>query len=232
MKKLLLSLLLLPILALALSEAPASKTGKWSNFFTEQVTIGGPSLTTGSLLIQPSDHANNSGSIQFKELASSGRFNWLVGSDILSNNVFAIIPSSGADGGTFSTAGLSITSAGAVTIPGSLSVTGAMKNLTEDMHGFILTAANTTYVLAGKNRVARQVKTFWAKCGSGSITAALQIGGTNITTCNALAISTGTDTTCDTGATNDLAAGGVLTLVTTSNSTCLSFEWSIETVRD
>lgn len=116
---------------------------------------------------------------------------------------------------------------------GNLTCANPFTGMVEDIHGYIPTAADATYPVTAKNRVARQVTKFAAKCGSGSITAKLQIGGSDITTCTAMSITTSvSDTTCNTGASNDLASGGRLTLVTSSNSSCTGFEWSIETTRD
>lgn len=102
----------------------------------------------------------------------------------------------------------------------------------EEWTGGIETVADKTYPpIIPRSRVARKVVSFWAKCASGSVTVALKIDGTNITTCNAVSISTGTETVCDTGSTSTLAANSRLNHVTTSNSTCLDFEIDIKTAR-
>lgn len=109
----------------------------------------------------------------------------------------------------------------------------SIKGLMEDLHGYIPSVTAATYVVMAKNRVARQVDKIALKCSGTSITAALQIGGVAITSCTALSVtSTVSDATCDTGATNDLASGARLTLVTTSDSSCGNLEWSIQTTRD
>lgn len=108
-----------------------------------------------------------------------------------------------------------------------------LSGMVEDLHGYISSVSDATYVVMAKNRVARQVTKVALKCSGTSITAKLQIGGVDITTCTGISVtSTVSDTTCDTGSSNDLAAAGRLTLVTSSNSSCGNLEWSIETTRD
>lgn len=107
------------------------------------------------------------------------------------------------------------------------------KGLMEDLHGYIASVTNATYPLVAYNRVARQVDKIALKCSGTTITAKLQIGGVDITTCTAISVtSTVGDTTCDTGSTNNLAAAGRLTLITSSDSSCGNLEWSIQTTRD
>lgn len=103
----------------------------------------------------------------------------------------------------------------------------------EEFSGHIETMSNKTYYVIAKSAVARQVVEIYQSCSSGSVTTALKIGGTNITTCNGMSVTTtpGT-TTCDTGSTNDLGAGGQLTLVGSSNSSCTDYYFSIKTTRD
>lgn len=105
--------------------------------------------------------------------------------------------------------------------------------LVEELNGMIETVDDKTYILVEKARYARQVTKIALICTSGSVTAALKINGTNITTCNGINVTTSiSDTTCDTGSSNNLAAGDVLTLVTTSNSSCENLGFTVETVRD
>jgi hypothetical protein len=106
--------------------------------------------------------------------------------------------------------------------------------LVEDFHIHVETVANKTYTLAQKNRVARQVTKIAAICKtSGSVTAKLQIDGVDISTCTGISVTTAeSDTTCNTGSTNDLPLDGTLTLVTSSNSACLDLAITVETTRD
>lgn len=121
-----------------------------------------------------------------------------------------------------------------VTFPSSGTIiTTAASGLVESYTGHIETAAAKTYVIDEYASFAKQITNIRVKCASGTITAALQIGGSNITTCNGISVtSTAGTTTCDTGSSNDLAANGRLTLVTTSNSACLDLTFTIKTARD
>jgi hypothetical protein len=91
---------------------------------------------------------------------------------------------------------------------------------TEEINFHIETAANKTYYLVPQAAYARTVQSIWIQCLSGTITAALKIGGTNVTSCNGLSVSSSSGSTTCTAA-NALAASGVLTLATTSNAVCL-----------
>jgi hypothetical protein len=103
----------------------------------------------------------------------------------------------------------------------------------ESYSGHIETASDKTYVLDHYAAYAKQITNIRIKCTSGSITAALKIGGTNITTCNGISVTTSSaTTTCDVGATNDLAANGELTLVTSANSSCTDLIFTVKTTRD
>lgn len=71
---------------------------------------------TGNILIQPSTRANNGGSIQFKEPASSGHYNFLMGNEIISNDTWGLSPSTAVDGATFSQALISAAATGTVSL--------------------------------------------------------------------------------------------------------------------
>lgn len=95
------------------------------------------------------------------------------------------------------------------------------------------TLTNATIYVVPYSTVGRKVINVRIACAtSGTVTADLKIGGTNITTCNAISVtSTPQTVTCDTGSTSTLAATGILTLVTTSNSTCTDFYADVQTAR-
>jgi len=102
----------------------------------------------------------------------------------------------------------------------------------EEISGHIRDAEDYTYVLVQKARYARQVDKIALKCSSGTITAALQIDSTDITTCTSISVTSAeSDTTCDTGSSNDPASEETLTLVTTSNSSCGDLYFTIQTTR-
>lgn len=123
--------------------------------------------------------------------------------------------------------------ANAIAANGDLTCTNPFTGMVEAYTGHIETAADKTYVLDHYAAYAKQIVAVRIKCTSGSITAALKIGGTNITTCNGISVTTSSaTTTCDTGSTNDLAANTELTLVTSSNSSCTDLVFTVKTARD
>lgn len=117
---------------------------------------------------------------------------------------------------------------------GDLSCANPFTGFVEEWSGHIETVSDKIYYVIPYSLVARQVVSIRIACGtSGTVTAALKIDGTNITTCNGISVtSTPGTTTCDTGASNNLAAAGQLTLVTSSNATCLDLYFDIKTTRD
>lgn len=116
---------------------------------------------------------------------------------------------------------------------GTLTCSNPFTGMVESYSGHIETAANKTYVIDEYASFAKQVVNIRPKCASGTITAKLQIDGSDITTCTAISVSSSAaTTTCDTGSSNNLAANGRLTLVTTSNSSCLDLTFTIKTTRD
>lgn len=121
----------------------------------------------------------------------------------------------------------------AINASGTLTCSNPFTGLIESYSGHVETVANKTYVIDEYSSVAKQVVNIRIECASGTVTVALKIGGTNITTCNGISVSsTPGTTTCDTGVTNDLASTGRLTLVTTANSSCVDMSFTIKTSRD
>lgn len=122
-----------------------------------------------------------------------------------------------------------LTSAAQTQIDTKLASTGFI----EEWTGQIETVSNKTYYVIPFSLVGRKVVSARLACGtSGTVTVALKVDGTNITTCNGIAVtSTPGTTTCDTGSTSTLAANSILTIATTSNSTCLDFYFDIKTTR-
>ena len=119
------------------------------------------------------------------------------------------------------------------TFNGKMASTGS--GLVEEINLLIETATDKTYTLVLNAAYARQVTSIAAKCASGTISGELKIEGTGITNCQAAQMpwtSTETSDTCDTGSSNNLAAGNTLTLVTTSNSSCLDLQVTVLTTRD
>ncbi len=132
------------------------------------------------------------------------------------------------------------TFANAIAASGALTCANPFTGFVETWGGHVPVAEDKTYKIIPSAPVAMQVVSFTAHCASGSITGKLQIaaadgsGAADITTCTAVSIGTtqGTVTTCDTGSSNDLAAGKQVWLVTSSNSTCLDLIPSVKTTRD
>lgn len=121
----------------------------------------------------------------------------------------------------------------AIDASGNLTCAVPISGLAESYTGMVETVSNKTYIIDEYAVAAKQVVNIRAKCASGTVTAKLQIGGSDITTCTGISVSsTAGTTTCSTGSTNDLAANGRLTLVTSSNSSCADFTFAIKTTRD
>lgn len=101
----------------------------------------------------------------------------------------------------------------------------------EELNGMVQTAGNSTYYLVPKAQYARTINSInGLACSSGTITGALQIGGTPVTGCTALSVtSTPQDATCT--AANTLSANGQLTFVGTSNSSCVNLIWTVKSTR-
>lgn len=102
---------------------------------------------------------------------------------------------------------------------------------TEEINGQIETVADKTYTLVAKARYASTIDKIYVACASGTTTLALKIGGTNITSCSAISVSsTPADTTCT--AANSLAANAQLTMVTSSTSSCLDMIFTVQRTRN
>lgn len=102
--------------------------------------------------------------------------------------------------------------------------------LVEALPGHIETAANKTYVLDQYAMYAYTVNAIDVQTASGTITAALKINGTNVTTCNGIAVtSTPGLTTCT--AANSVVVGDQLTLVTSANAAALDLSFTVKVTR-
>lgn len=153
----------------------------------------------------------------------------------VANNAGETLTFVGDDAVTFTTS-----AASSVTLPtsGTLATTAnvsAASGLIEELNLFIETAADKTYVLVLNSSSAKQVTSVAAKCASGTISGSLKIEGAAITSCDTAQLawtSSETGDTCDTGSSNNLAAGNTLTLVTSSNSSCLDLQVTVLTTRD
>lgn len=145
---------------------------------------------------------------------------------------------SALDGKSATTGNASIATVGTITT-GTWNATAIalakldLTGLVESYSGHIETAEDKIYVVDHYASYAKKIVNIRIKCTSGTATAALKIGGTNITTCNGISVSSSSaTTTCDTGSSSSLAANGELTLVISSNSSCTDLVWTIKTTRN
>lgn len=77
------------------------------------VTIGNPNNSTVPLVLNQN---NAAGTIEYKNPASSGHYNWTTAAQANINNGFEITPSTAVDGSTFSAPVFSVTNNGATTL--------------------------------------------------------------------------------------------------------------------
>lgn len=106
-------------------------------------------------------------------------------------------------------------------------------NMPEEINGHIETADDKDYTLVQKAQYARQVTSIAILCTSGAASAALEVDTVGVTDCDGIAASTAeNEVTCDTGATNDLAAGETLDLAISNNSSCTDLKFTVLTTRD
>lgn len=126
--------------------------------------------SVGSIILQPTTANNNAGAICFKQVASSGKYNWLVGADIINANTFAFSASTAADGTTFSTSAFKIGNTGNCTVGGTLAINGTGETWGSALGTFAIssTAASGTDTSAATGIISIQ-------CSQGTGTGA---GGT------------------------------------------------------
>ncbi len=117
------------------------------------------------------------------------------------------------------------------TFTGTVTVPAAVVGLIETFNPLLTTGANATYALDAKSAYAYTVNSILGLATtSGTITVDFKIGGTVITGCNALSVtSTPQDATCT--AANTVSSGGQLTMVTSSNATAVNLIATVKTTR-
>lgn len=101
---------------------------------------------------------------------------------------------------------------------------------TEQLDGFIETPSNKTYVLRVKAKYAGTINEVSLKTASGTITAKLQIGGVDVTSCTAISVTSTASTTSCTAA-NTFASGDTITMITSSNSSAADLQFSVKVTR-
>ena len=95
----------------------------------------------------------------------------------------------------------------------------------------IETAANKTYFVDANTAYAGTINNIYIECAtSGTVTAALKIAGTAVTSISAVAVTSTPQTVTQTGA-NIFTAGQAITLVTSSNAACLDLVFSVNYTR-
>jgi len=95
------------------------------------------------------------------------------------------------------------------------------------LDGMIETPSNKTYTLFQKAKFAFTINNISMATSSGTITVALKINGTNVTSCSSISVtSSNSDTTCT--AANSVSTGDQVTLVTTSNSSAADLAFSLK----
>lgn len=101
---------------------------------------------------------------------------------------------------------------------------------TEQLDGMVETPTNKTYVLRLKAKYSGTIDEISLKTASGTITAKLQIGGVDVTSCTGISVtSTASLTSCT--AANTFASGDTITLITSSNSSAADLQWSVKVTR-
>lgn len=93
--------------------------------------------------------------------------------------------------------------------------------------GFIESPANKTYVITGSAPTAGTITGAWFETVSGTLTAAVKINGANVTSLSAVSVSSTGASTSATG-TNTFSAGDKITLVVSSGSSPVDFDFSIK----
>lgn len=97
----------------------ASNAGAWTFGFTGSSVIhavnGNLTMTTANprFVMQATTGSGNAQAVDFMNAAASGKFNFRAGNQVINSNRFEIVPSTAADGNTFSTAVFSVDNAGA-----------------------------------------------------------------------------------------------------------------------
>ena len=117
-------------------------------------------------------------------------------------------------------------------VNGSFIVNGKRLGVIEDIDDHFDSVGNGTYPLRAKARVAVNVDKVALYCSltSGTVTVAAKIDGVSVDGCNAISVTdTLSDTTCTDNATNNLAVGSRLELVTSLVSSCGTLIANVQT---
>jgi hypothetical protein len=107
---------------------------------------------------------------------------------------------------------------------------GTLVGLIEQMTGHIETVADKTYVLDQSAAYAYDIDTLIIKSASGTCTAKIQIEAVDVTGISAVSVSS-TEATGTASAANSVSVGDTVTLVISSNSSCLDMAFTVKYTR-
>lgn len=227
MKKLLLSLLLSHEL-LASGFMPGRSSGSGSG------NVTGPNSSTTHDVCA---YADTSGTVLEDTGIQTSALCTLTGSQVLTNKTLTTpIISSISNTGTLTLPTSSDTLVGKATTDTLTNKTLTSPVITtptgfiEVFTGHIETAANKTYVLDQAAAYAYTINTLKIIDTSGTVTAAIKINGTAVTSISAVSVSNSVATGTASGA-NTVAIGDLVTLVLTSNSTALDVTYTLKVTR-
>ena len=108
---------------------------------------------------------------------------------------------------------------------------GGSAGLIEEISGFIPTPGNNTYVVDDYAMYAYTINAIAVDTTTGTVTLALNIGGTPVTSCSAISVSSVQGLTSCTAA-NAVTIGSKVTLVLSSNSSSANLGYTIKTTRN
>lgn len=100
----------------------------------------------------------------------------------------------------------------------------------EEFTGHIIAPANYTYILDQSAAYAYTINTFIAQTSAGTITCAIQIGGTNVTGLSAVSLSSSPATGTASGL-NSVSVGNRVTMVCSSNSSSADLSFTLKVTR-
>ncbi len=118
------------------------------------------------------------------------------------------------------------------TLTGPVTISGNVSTFVDAYVGHVPTAGNVTYVIDECPAFASTINSMGIGTSSGTITCALKINGTNVTSLSAVSVTSTAGITSATGAnTVSTGCGNPITLVCSSNSSALDLAYTIKITR-